>query len=291
MSGITINPMAVTNGAGMFNQQSIGYVQGDYQSNTTSRNKLQSGVVASTETNPMFGGIPVQVYIPNGSGLSTGSPLARATTVAQILGFTTFSQGSGMIQSAQSPVPLAAAGQTMNYFELGSAVQLSVACDPGLAATLEGGLINQQVSWDFNNNCLQAYDASTATVSVTSITSSYANGVYTFAVVVAAASVVAAVGDLINVSGVTGTGAALVNGNQTVTAFTDNQHFSFQVTAASGAIATGALTGTIILNEGIGALNVKIRNVQIGNSMIVSYNSTTGNASWIRTGTCALIEL
>jgi hypothetical protein len=291
MTGITINPMAVTTGAGMFNAQSVGYVQGDYTANLHYRLQLQAGQLASTEMLPIWGGIPIQLYIPGTNNQAAGGSIARATTVAQILGFTTFSQAVGMIQSAQNPVPLASQLQTVNYFETGSGVQLVVACDPSFAATLEGGLINQACSWDFNNQCLQAYDASTATVSVTSITSSFANGVYTFVVVAAAATVVGAVGDLINISGVTSTGSTYVNGNQTITAYTDNQHFSFQVTAATGTIATGVLTGTIILNEGVGTLSVKIKNVSIGNCMTVSYNSTTGAALWNRNGTCALIEI
>ena len=95
--------------------------------------------------------------------------------------------------------------------------------------------------------------------------------------------------DKINVSGVTGTGAALVNGDQVVTVFTDNQHFSFQVTAASGTIATGALTGTLVLNQGVGALNVKVISVNT-NSKIVNYNNTTGALTW-GVGAVAIIQI
>jgi len=197
-------------------------------------------------------------------------------------------QAYGMTTSPQSPVPMAGSYQSVNYVRLGSSSRVVVAIDPSLVS-LETGSIAQQVSWDFKNQRLQPYDASTATVSVTSITSSYSNGVYTFVVVAAAATVVGAVGDAINVSGVTGTGAGLVNGNQIVTAFTDNQNFSFQVTAASGAIATGALSGTIILNEGTGALNVQIIDVKIGNCMTVNYNATTGFATWNYNGSAAVI--
>jgi hypothetical protein len=179
---------------------------------------------------------------------------------------------------------------TVPFFRLGSGIAIPVAMDPSLVS-LDGSLITSQVSWDFNNQVLQPYDAATATYSVTSATSSFANGVYTIAIVMAAASPVAGVGDLINISGVTGTGAALVNGNQTVSAFTDNQHFSIQITAASGAIATGALTGTIVLNYGTGALPVKILDINAGNSMTVSYNATTGAATWNRQGYAALIQL
>lgn len=288
---LAFNPMAVTNGLNMFNTESIGFTQGDYQVNPTSRTKLQAGQLASAETVPMWGGRPVKLYVPSTSGAAAGGSVASATVVADILGFTTFSQANGMVQSAQSPVPLAGSYMTVNYFELGSGVLLAVKADPSLAVALEGGLINTQVSWDFNNQCLQTYDAATATVSVTSITSTYSNGVYTFAVVAAAPTLVGAVGDMINVSGVTGTGASLVNTNQTITSFTDNEHFSFQITAASGAIATGALAGIIILNQGIGALNVKVKNINVGNSMVVNYDTNTGLATWVRNGTCALIEL
>jgi hypothetical protein len=173
---------------------------------------------------------------------------------------------------------------------MGSGIEIPVAMDPSLIS-LSGGLITQQVSWDFNNQVLQPYDASTATYSVTSLTASYSSGVWTFAVVMAAASPVGGVGDVINVSGVTGTGATLINANQTVTAFTDNQHFSFQITAASGAFSAGAQSGTIVLNYGVGALPVKIVDINIGNSMTVAYNPTTGAATWNRQGSTALIQI
>ena len=81
---------------------------------------------------------------------------------------------------------------------------MALACDPSLQS-LYGGLTTQQVSWDFNNQLIQPYDASTATYSLTSITSSYAAGVYTMVVVAAVATLVGGVGDLINVGGVTST--------------------------------------------------------------------------------------
>lgn len=167
-----------------------------------------------------------------------------------------------------------------------------MACDPSLVS-LDGGLITQQVSWDFNNQRLQPYDASSATYAVTSITSSYSatTGLYTFAVVMAVPSLVGAVGDTINISGVTGTGNALVNGNQTVTSFTDNEHFSFQIAAASGAIATGALSGTIVLNAGTGLLPCKILMLQVGNSRTVAWNPVTLTANWNNSDTCALIQI
>ena len=292
ISGVPFNPYGTTNAANSFSVQSAGYVQGVYQDDPSLRWALASGTLSASATLPLWGGVPISESIAASTADATmGGSIIQASAISNITGFSVFNNAYSWVGSPSSPVPLAAsAGASVAFFRLGCGIRIPVAMDPSLVS-LSGGLISQQVSWDFNNQVLQPYDAATATYSVTSITSSYASGVYTFAVVMAAASPVAAVGDFINVSGVTGTGAALVNGNQVVTSFTDNQHFSFQVTAASGAIATGALTGTIVLNYGTGALPVKVLAISPGNSMTVSYNSTTGAATWNRQGYAALIQI
>lgn len=286
-------PYATTNAQGSFSVQSAGYVQGVYQDAPATRYSLAIGTVSASATRPIWGGMAISESIAPASGYdrTQGGTIVEASAVSNITGFTVFNNAYAWVGSPSSPVPTAgAAGMTVPFFRLGSGIAIPVAMDPSLVS-LDGGLITSQVSWDFNNQVLQPYDAATATYSVTSATSSYSNGVYTIAIVMAAASPVAGVGDLINISGVTGTGASLVNGNQTVSAFTDNQHFSIQITAASGAIATGALTGTIVLNYGTGALPVKILDINAGNSMTVSYNATTGAATWNRQGYAALIQL
>lgn len=290
---LAFNPGVTTNAAGTFNIESNGYIQGTLLDDPALRNYIAGGVLSSSETIPMWGGVGIYEQISNSANTALGNSVGRATSVTTtsstgLVGFSVLNQAYGMTTSPQSPVPMAGSYQSVNYVRLGSSSRVVVAIDPSLVS-LETGSIAQQVSWDFKNQRLQPYDASTATVSVTSITSSYSNGVYTFVVVAAAATVVGAVGDAINVSGVTGTGAGLVNGNQIITAFTDNQNFSFQVTAASGAIATGALSGTIILNEGTGALNVQIIDVKIGNCMTVNYNATTGFATWNYNGSAAVV--
>lgn len=293
ISSVPFNPWATTNAAQSFSVQSAGYVQGVFMDDPAIRYQLATGTVSSSATSPFWGGMAISESVAPASGYdrTQGGTIALATTVSNITGFTVFNQAYSMVGSPSSPVPMAAnVGASVAFFRTGSNARIAVAMDPSLVS-LDGGLITQNVSWDFNNQVLQPYDASTATYSVTSATSSFANGVYTIAIVMAAASPVAAVGDSINISGVTGTGASLVNGNQVVTAFTDNQHFSIQITAASGAIATGALTGTILLNYGTGLLACKILDVNAGNSMTVSYNSLTGAATWNRQGYTALIQI
>jgi hypothetical protein len=290
---VPFSPYVTTTAAGSFSVQSAGYVQGVYQDDPALRYELQIGTLSSSATVPVWGGMAISESLAPSSGYdrTQGGTIAPASAIANVTGFSVFNNAYSYLSSPQSPVPIAAnTGATVAFFRMGSGIRIPVAMDPSLVS-LNGGLITQQVSWDFNNQVLQPYDAATATYSVTSATSSYSNGVYTIAIVMAAASPVAGVGDLINISGVTGTGAALVNGNQTVSAFTDNQHFSIQITAGSGAIATGALTGTIVLNYGTGALPVKIIDINAGNSMTVSYNATTGAATWNRAGYTALIQI
>lgn len=286
-------PYATTNAQGSFSVQSAGYVQGVYMDDPAVRYALAIGTLSSSATGPIWGGCAVSESVAPSLGYdrTQGGTLVAATSQSNLTGFSVFNNAYAWPGSPQSPVPTAgAAGMTIPFFRMGSGARIAVAMDPSLVS-LNGGLITQQVSWDFNDQVLQPYDASTATYSVTSATSSYSNGVYTIAIVMAAASPVGAVGDVINISGVTSTGAALVNGTQTVSAFTDSQHFSIQITAASGAIATGALSGTIVLNYGTGALPVKIIDINAGNSMTVSYNATTGAATWNRSGYAALIQI
>jgi hypothetical protein len=286
-------PYGTTNAQGSFSVQSAGYVQGVYQDEPALRYSLATGTLSASATGPIWGGMAISESIAPVSGYdrTQGGTIVAATAQSNLTGFSVFNNAYAWPASPQSPVPTAgAAGMTIPFFRMGSGLRIPVAMDPSLVS-LDGSLITTQVSWDFNNQVLQPFDAATATYSVTSATSSFSGGVYTIAIVMAAASPVAGVGDLINISGVTGTGASLVNGNQTVSAFTDNQHFSIQITAASGAIATGALTGTIVLNYGTGALPVKILDINAGNSMTVSYNAVTGAATWNRQGYAALIQI
>lgn len=289
---VPFNPYGTTNAQGSFSVQSAGYVQGVYQDEPAIRNALAVGSLSAAATVPLWGGVPISESIASSTADATlGGSIIQAASVANITGWSVFNNAYSMVGSPTSPVPLAVnAGASVAFFRSGCGIRIPVAMDPSLVS-LDGGLITQNVSWDFNNQILQPYDASTTTYAVTSMTSSFASGVYTIAVVMAVPSLVGAVGDSINISGVTGTGAALVNGNQVVTAFTDASHFSFQVTAAVNAIATGALTGTILLNAGTVALPVKILGISAGNSMTVNYNPATGAATWNRSGYAALIQI
>lgn len=288
-ANVSFNPVTTTNGAGSFSVQSDGFIQGSFFDDPAIRYEMAGGVLATTETVPMWGGVPIFENLNAPGSDVLGNTVGRATTLSNITGWTVFNQASNMVTTPQSPVPLASSSMSVNFFRAGSAARIVVPMDPSLVS-LEGGLISQQVSWDFNNGVLAPYSATT-TVNVTSITASYATNLWTFAVVMAAATTVGAIGDAINISGVTGTGASLINGDQIVTAFTDNQHFSFQIAGGSGAFTAGAQAGTIVLNQPNGALPVKVLQINVGNSKVVVYSATTGFATWNNSGSAALIQI
>ena len=302
VSTVTVNPMATTNAGGLFSVTTDGMVQGAIMDDPVARYALMTGYVSQSETLPMWPGIGIVESVPSGQSFTGGTPeraygpaLTRATSqtgiTGQLTGFTTLNQFHAGIVTPQSRVPSVGSYMTVPFFRLGSGARIALACDPDLQGVVPGGSILQQLSWDFNNQLITAYDASTATYSLTSITSAYAAGVYTFTVVGAVATPVGAIGDAINVSGVTGTGASLVNGNHVVTQFTDNEHFQYQVNAASGAIATGALSGTLVLNYGTGLLPVKVIDWNFGNSRTVSWDPVNLVANWNESGSALLVQI
>lgn len=293
---IPFNYMSTVNAAGSFTVQTDGFVQGTMMDDPAERQKLRGGILASTETLPMWGGVGIYELIPN---LAAGNPdehlgsvVGRATTVDQtnaagLVGFSVFNQAHHMPVSTLSPVPLAGSGMSVHYVRLGSGVRIVVACDPSLAS-LEGGSVGQQVSWDFNAQRLQAYDASTATYALTSMT--WASGHLT--VVGAVAGPVGGVGDAVTISGATNTGTggtAAINKTFIVDGFTDNQHYTLAAPAAAGVY--GTIGGSPVINEGTGALTVRVDRILLGNSMIVNYDPYLGISNWNYSGTCALITV
>jgi len=295
---ITFNPVLTTNGVGGFNISADGLIQGQAMDDPSARFRLSGGVLASDETLPMWGG--VGIYELTG-GLSTaaarqyplGNVIGRANSLTaqaakQLTGFSVFDQDHSMINTPQSPVPLAASGMSVNWYRFGSNARFAVAMDPSLV-DLEGNIITQLVSWDFINQRLQQYVASGPTEAITSQTWSATNGGQV-AVVMTGASVLG-LGDTFNVSGAVGNGTNtdFYNGTFVINTWTDTTHFTY-LKADPTAVA-GACTTPGVINVGIGALPCKILRVKTENCMIVAYDSATGFATWDRNGAAALIQI
>ena len=159
---ISINPFITTNAPGTFSVYSDGYVQGEALDDPAVRNELTSGPLASTETLPMWGGIGISQVVPASSVMGLGGAVARATSSANLIGFSVFNQSHAWIQTPQSPVPTATNGMSIGFYRFGSGARIPVACSSTLAAALVGGAVNQQVQWDFTNQVLIAYVSGTA---------------------------------------------------------------------------------------------------------------------------------
>lgn len=160
---ISFNPFSTTNGGGLFGIQSDGYVQGVALDDPASRNYLAGGTLAGTETLPMFGGVAITELIPTAiAGTNgTGGSIKRATALANITGFSVFNQQTNGVITTSSNVPLLANGQTVNFFRFGSHARVAVKCDPTLVGD-DGLIISTQVSWDYANQQLIAYDGTNA---------------------------------------------------------------------------------------------------------------------------------
>jgi hypothetical protein len=296
----TFNPFIQNNATGSFNISANGLVQGTAFDDPATRYRMRGGYLASTETIPMWGGVGISENVPlanTGSPLppnaTLGGKIIRASTLTaqaagQLTGFSVFDQNYSAVQSPQSPVPLVGSGATLNLYPLGSLARIAVACDPSLVS-LDGGLITQLVSWDFTNQRLIPYSATYPQATVTNaVWASTSGGQTTFTVGTDLTSYIDA-GDDIQISGVVSTGATTdgYNGSFTVVSINATTIVVTQTRAASpGTYASGG-----IVVAGGGALPCKVLRVSVGDCMTVSYDSTTGFATWNRSGSCAVIQI
>jgi len=297
---ITFNPYLTTNAAGSFAVSSSGYMQGTALDQPAIRNSLFAGWYTAANTTPLWGGIPISDAIPNEySGTtyvnkSLGTLVTRATTLTLtagtsggITGFSVFDQNHSALQWPGNEVPIVQGGGSCNFYRLGCGARIVVAMDPSLISNA-GSIVTTAFSWDFNNNCL-APKAGSATYSLSSVTWASTNGGQ-LTIVASGATPVAAIGDLINISGATNSGtggSAAINTNFVITAFTDNQHFVAAAPAASGVF--GSIAGSPVLNYDTTALVVDVLDFNVGNSMTVNWNGT--NATWNRSGSVAVIQI
>lgn len=163
---IQLNPLLTTNGAGLFNVSTDGVVQGTAMDSPAIRNSLAGGLLASTETLPMWGGVGIEEDI-NGAAV-LGPNIKRAAAFANLTGFSVFDQAHNWISTPQSPVPTAQPGMSVHFYRFGSGARIVVQMDPALAS-LDGGIITQQVSWDYTNQRLIAFATNAIAVKVLQI--------------------------------------------------------------------------------------------------------------------------
>ena len=154
----TFNPYVITNVQDGFSVQSQGYWQGDLQDDPAVRFALSAGVVGSTQTDPIWGGVAIS-EVTAGSATydavqgGAAPSILSATVVSGISGFTVFNGSYSLPTTPQSPVPMANAGNSFNFIRLGTGARVVVACDSSIIA-LVGSANPQTIYWDVTNLCL-----------------------------------------------------------------------------------------------------------------------------------------
>jgi hypothetical protein len=285
MASISFNPALTTNAAGSFNVSATGLVQGTAFPDPAYRYALKSGWLLTAETLPIWGGVGIfqQIpgYVAGAPSRTLGCPVGRATALTgtkPLTAFAVFDQAYGMINTPQSPVPLAGSGGQVMYYELGSKARIAVQADPNLIS-LVGSLVNTSVSWDFTNQKLIPYSAPTFS------SATYTSGTGVVSITTAAAHGLLP-GDEIIVSSAAGTGTfATINGLQVLTAGTTGSTLNFVVATGQTMTISGATLATG------GVLPVNILDIQSTNCQVVSYDPVSGFATWNYNGAAAVIEL
>lgn len=286
-------PSATTTGAGLFNgPSSKGYIVGQAEPDPAIRYAMKGGIVDSGETLPMYGGCGIFADVP---ALSLSVPLptiGRATGMTgakSLLGFAVSDQSYNLVIDPQNPVPAAGINQTIGFYTLGSRARIAVAADPSLI-DLAGGLLNQQVSWDFTNQELIPFTAAHAGATITNAVWNNTNGGEVVFTVGTDLTASVSPGDAIAVTGVINTGGAntaAFNGTWDVAAITSTTITVLAPAAAS--IGTYASGGAVA--AGGGALPVTVLDVLPTGNMVPVYNAVTGTLSWNYSGAAALIQL
>lgn len=288
---IPFNPYVTTVARGMFNVESRGLRQGTAYQSPNARYNLRGGVLDDTETLPMWGGVGVYMNVPGVAGdpsVPLGVIMGRATALTgskALAGFSVFDQNYSAVNSPQSEVPVVAPPGQVNAYPLGSGARIAVACDPVLASLI-GGPIGANVSWDFVNQLLVPFNAAALTIT----SGTYDDGTGVVALVMSA-PINFGPGDAVVVSGLTGTGAfASLNGTFTSIAPTSGTTVTYNAGAGLGASTiTG---GSLSLGSGANSiLPCKVLDVQTTNCITVVRDPITGFVTWDYDDCCAVIQI
>ena len=282
---MSLFPIATTVGQGLFDgASSNGARQGSAYPDPATRFALRGGILASSETLPMWGGLGVYMDIPGASGgynPALGCVMGRATAATgskPLAGFAVFDQAYGMVNAPNSQVPLAYAGQQVMAYAFGSRARIWLAADPGLV-DLYGDPISSQVAYDYVNGLVIPY---TGNAAASAGTYNNTSGV----VSLTAAGVNLSPGDTVTVSGATGTGTVSdIDGTFTCTAGTGAGVVNYEIATGLTLTITGA---TVTTGP---ALPVTILEILNTNCMTVEYDAVNKVANWDFNGACILLQI
>lgn len=286
MSNNPFFPYATTNAAGSFSVESNGFIAGTAYNSPNARFNHAMGILAASETLPIYGGVPIIENVPQFG--SRGSVLQRATSVGQIGGFTVFDQAYSWVSSPQSPCPSAGAGMSVPFYRLGSGARIAVPCDPSISG-LVGSPVNAGVGWDFGAGTLVVAVSSSSSISSITLAQG-STAPYTLQVTPATPLSNAVVGETITISGVTGTQAQYINGTWPITA-NNSGVLSVQIPQLPSGLGGNLDYSGATMVLSVGSLSVRVLDIDIGNSKVPVLDPTTGAVTWNNSGSAAVILL
>lgn len=153
---IQIAPYTTSNAQNSFLLQTDGFVSGTFLDNPATRYTLEGGVVGSSQSTPLWGGLPVTLEVPavgsGGASSGLGSTIIAATAESNLDAFLVFNQASAGPITPSSNAPLYAAGMSANFVRTGSGLWLVLPVNPTAVATIAGGGSNTAIYWDYTNN-------------------------------------------------------------------------------------------------------------------------------------------
>ena len=154
---ISLTPMATTNAYGLFNTNSAGFTQGDAVDDPAVKFSLAGGILSTSATTPIWGGVPIIESIPAAAtqpGTDTlGGTCIQATTSATPTGICVFNQAYQGITTPQSTAPLYSPGMSIAFYRFGSGARIPMVCDSTIIA-LDGSSIVETVYYNYTTNQL-----------------------------------------------------------------------------------------------------------------------------------------
>jgi hypothetical protein len=253
---VTMNPQLTTVASGSFNVETTGYIQGTALNDPAVRYQLAGGVLAVTETLPMWGGVAITEDVPlsstSNTGGSLGGNIARATAETNVTGWSVFDQDHAMLTTPQSPVPLAARGMGVHFYRLGSNARIAVACSPNLV-DLDGQIITTAVAWDYVDQELEPFFSATVSSGTYAGAVTISSGIYTTGTGAVSLTTNAAhgllPGDSFSLNTMTGTGSfAALDGMFVAGAGTTGSTLTTTIATGLTMTITGGNLGTVGVN-------------------------------------------
>lgn len=159
---ISFNPMTTTGINDAFVVDTGGYISGTFLDDPNNRYNLEGGQVAAAQAQPLWGGLPISLGVPNADAYQSGPSISLATSLAAIAGWSLFNSASAGIITPSSNVPLYSAGMSANFGRAGSDLRIVLPVESTtILDALQGAAPNVDLYWDPANYCLTTSSAGT----------------------------------------------------------------------------------------------------------------------------------